>query len=150
MKTTRADSGMSIAFPDVCKIPAPPPPAGPGGIPIPYPNFARTAQKTQQKKTTGSVTTTGSVKPTGGFKPMSGNEPGTLKNTMTTTSLGGSSIVSGARYAEIGQLKGVLSGLNTKLLALSTSDANEWQKVIQEIAVAASALYLTLHSPDDD
>jgi hypothetical protein len=143
MKTTRADSGMSIAFPDVCKIPAPPPPAGPGGIPIPYPNFAKTAQKTQQKKTAGSV------KPTGGFKPISGNEAGTLKNTMTTTSIGGSSIVSGARNAEIGQLKGVLSGLNTKLVTLSTSDANEWQKVIQEIAVAASALYLTLHSDDD-
>jgi hypothetical protein len=30
--------GQCIAFPDTCHLPAPPPPAGPGGIPTPYPN----------------------------------------------------------------------------------------------------------------
>ena len=30
--------GTCLAAPDVCHIPAPPPPAGPGGIPTPFPN----------------------------------------------------------------------------------------------------------------
>lgn len=30
--------GECLAFPDTCHLPAPPPPAGPGGIPTPFPN----------------------------------------------------------------------------------------------------------------
>lgn len=30
--------GNCLAVPDTCHLPAPPPPAGPGGIPTPYPN----------------------------------------------------------------------------------------------------------------
>lgn len=30
--------GQALATPDTCHIPAPPPPAGPGGIPTPFPN----------------------------------------------------------------------------------------------------------------
>jgi hypothetical protein len=32
--------GMAQATPDVCMVPAPPPPAGPGGIPTPFVNMA--------------------------------------------------------------------------------------------------------------
>ncbi len=32
------EGGTALATPDVCHIPAPPPPAGPGGIPTPFPN----------------------------------------------------------------------------------------------------------------
>ena len=32
--------GMNLAAPDVCKTPFPPPPVGPGMLPIPYPNIA--------------------------------------------------------------------------------------------------------------
>jgi hypothetical protein len=32
--------GQALATPDTCYIPAPPPPAGPGGIPTPFPNMA--------------------------------------------------------------------------------------------------------------
>jgi len=32
--------GECLATPDTCHIPAPPPPAGPGGIPTPFPNTA--------------------------------------------------------------------------------------------------------------
>lgn len=32
--------GECLSFPDVCHVPAPPPPAGPGGIPTPFPNKA--------------------------------------------------------------------------------------------------------------
>ena len=30
--------GTALGAPDVCHVPAPPPPAGPGGIPTPFPN----------------------------------------------------------------------------------------------------------------
>jgi hypothetical protein len=36
--TTTKGGGQNVAFPDTCHLPAPPPPAGPGGIPTPYPN----------------------------------------------------------------------------------------------------------------
>lgn len=41
MKTPVATTEDGVCFalaPDVCFLPAPPPPAGPGGIPTPYPN----------------------------------------------------------------------------------------------------------------
>lgn len=43
--------GNALAAPDVCHIPAPPPPAGPGGIPTPFPNtgMLNTANKTTTK-----------------------------------------------------------------------------------------------------
>ena len=44
---------------------------------------------------------------------------------------------------EIQQIKGMLSHLNIKLQALKSNDPNEWQAVLQEYAVAASALYMT-------
>lgn len=44
--------GMCIAFPDTCHIPAPPPPAGPGGIPTPFPNKGSCSDS---KKTTKKV-----------------------------------------------------------------------------------------------
>lgn len=44
--------GTALAAPDTCHIPAPPPPAGPGGIPTPFPN---TAMLTQTDKCTEKV-----------------------------------------------------------------------------------------------
>jgi hypothetical protein len=43
--------GQCVAFPDTCHIPAPPPPAGPGGIPTPFPNkgSCADAEKTTKK-----------------------------------------------------------------------------------------------------
>lgn len=43
--------GMAQGGPDVCHVPAPPPPAGPGGIPTPFPNIASlcSAEKTSAK-----------------------------------------------------------------------------------------------------
>jgi hypothetical protein len=40
--------GISIAFPDVCKTPAPP---SPSPIPIPYPNIAKSSDTSQGSKT---------------------------------------------------------------------------------------------------
>jgi hypothetical protein len=39
--------GSAIAAPDVCNIPAPPPPAGPGGIPTPFINKADLSSATE-------------------------------------------------------------------------------------------------------
>jgi hypothetical protein len=49
--TTEGGRAMNAA-PDVCCLPAPTPPAGPGGIPTPYPNMA---MLTGAKKTTTKV-----------------------------------------------------------------------------------------------
>ncbi len=49
----RDSNGVSIAFPDVCKTPAPPAPF----VPVPYPNIARssdTAQGTKKVKCDGN------------------------------------------------------------------------------------------------
>ena len=45
------DGGTALGTPDVCHIPAPPPPAGPGGIPTPFPNtgMLNTADKCTEK-----------------------------------------------------------------------------------------------------
>lgn len=40
MASSTKKGGIAQATPDVCHIPAPPPPAGPGGIPTPFPNIA--------------------------------------------------------------------------------------------------------------
>ena len=47
------EGGQAMCLgPDVCYIPAPPPPAGPGGIPTPFPNMGMHMQAT---KTTTKV-----------------------------------------------------------------------------------------------
>jgi hypothetical protein len=49
--TKQAGQSLAIA-PDVCFVPAPMPPAGPGGIPVPFPNMG---QHAMAKKTTTTV-----------------------------------------------------------------------------------------------
>ena len=66
----KSSSGVTIAFPDVCKTPSP---AGP--IPIPYPNIAMasdTAKGTKKVKCDGQST----CLKDSNFKMSSGDEPG--------------------------------------------------------------------------
>ena len=66
-------NGVTIAFPDVCKTPAPPAPP----IPIPYPNIAKssdTAQGAKKVKCDGSAVC---VKDSN-FMISTGDEPGSL------------------------------------------------------------------------
>lgn len=116
--------GISIFFPDVCKTPA-----GAGATPIPYPNIAKTASAAQKTKKTAStkVMTKGST-----FSRSRGDAAGTLKG-----------VASSKVQGEILGLKGMLNQLNGKLQRMTTSDPNEWQVVLQEYAVVASALYVT-------
>jgi hypothetical protein len=52
MPAATKKGGMAQGGPDVCHIPAPPPPAGPGGIPTPFPNMASVSGA---EKTVGKV-----------------------------------------------------------------------------------------------
>jgi hypothetical protein len=142
----KASNGTSIVFPDVCKTPAPP-----GGVvPIPYPNTATTALKSQQKRAGGIA-----VKVPSGVQ-ATGYEPGTVGGSVSQKSsvefvnysfdvkIEGKNV---ARQEEM-QLHNSLHQANARLQALRTRDPNEWQKVLTEYAVLASALYRTLY-PDD-
>ncbi len=64
---------MSMAFPDVCKTPAPPAPP----VPIPYPNIAQasdTSKGPKKVKTDGKMPMTKGAK----YSKSSGDEAGTI------------------------------------------------------------------------
>lgn len=76
-------NGTTIAFPDVCKTPAPPAPP----IPIPYPNIAMssdTAKGTKKVKVEGKPVC---VKDSN-FKKSTGDEAGTLKGIASNKNMG--------------------------------------------------------------
>lgn len=109
----KSSTGISIAFPDVCKTPS-----APGPVPIPYPNFATKAVAAQKVKLQGgTVATKGAV-----FK-STGDEAGTMMEVM--------------------QLRTKLNALHMQLQALPADDPNRWQAVLTDYAVMASALYMT-------
>jgi hypothetical protein len=66
-------NGVSIAFPDVCKTPAPPAPF----VPIPYPNIAKSADTAQGAKKTTCDGNPVCVKDSN-FKMSTGDEAGSL------------------------------------------------------------------------
>jgi hypothetical protein len=77
-------NGVSIAFPDVCKTPAPPAPF----VPIPYPNIAQssdTAQGTKKVKCDGQSVC---VKDSN-FKMSTGDEAGTAGGGMLSSKIKG-------------------------------------------------------------
>jgi len=79
----KSSSGVTIAFPDVCKTPAPP--AGP--IPIPYPNIAQssdTAKGTKKVKCDGNPVC---VKDSN-FKMSTGDEAGSAGGLMSSKTKG--------------------------------------------------------------
>ena len=113
--------GFIVAFPDVCKTPAP---AGP--VPIPYPNIAQTAKAKQQAKKV-------KVQKKGAVGRSMGDEAGTLKGTVSS------------KNAEVMAIKTRLNSLNTTIQRLSPDQPDKWQTALQDYAVAASALYTTLN-----
>jgi hypothetical protein len=144
--TSKSGRAVTIAFPDVCKTSTP---AGP--VPIPYPNIAQTAtarkeslktQKTKSPYFTGSSTRT-----------SMGNEPGTLKGVVASRSsnAGSRSTASNAGKVQLEsqQLRGRLNALNQQLQSLPGTDPDRWQNLLQDYAVTASALYMTLLPLDD-
>lgn len=66
-------SGISIAFPDVCKTPAPPAPF----VPIPYPNIAQSSDTAQGASTVKCDGNPPCLKDSN-FKMSTGDEPGSL------------------------------------------------------------------------
>lgn len=83
--------GTSLAVPDTCHIVAPPPPAGPGGIPTPFPNTATFSQvdKATDKvlfQNKGVVVENSEVPRTSGDEPGVSNLP-TPKGLMSTKNM---------------------------------------------------------------
>jgi hypothetical protein len=79
----KGSGGMSIAFPDVCKTPAPP--AGP--IPIPYPNIGMasdTSKGPSKVKTDGKMPMVKGAK----YSRSSGDEAGTAGGVMSSKNMG--------------------------------------------------------------
>lgn len=79
----KGSNGMSFAFPDVCKTPAPPAPP----IPIPYPNIAKssdTSKGAKKVKTDGKMPMVKGAK----YSTSTGDEAGTLKGIMSSTTKG--------------------------------------------------------------
>ena len=80
----KSSSGVSIAFPDVCKTPAPPAPF----IPIPYPNIAMasdTAKGTKKVKCDGNSTCTKDSN----FKMSTGDEAGSAGGGIVSSKIKG-------------------------------------------------------------
>lgn len=69
----KKSNGVTIAFPDVCKTPAPPAPF----VPIPYPNIAKSSDTMQGAKKVKAKGCPICVK-TSNFKMSSGDEAGSL------------------------------------------------------------------------
>jgi len=148
MFPAKATSGISMAFPDVCIIPAEPQP----GYPAPYPNFAKIAVQKQLKKKTG-----GSQVKTSGVARSSGDEAGATRGIVSQTNMSNVHYMmysfdvkfegKPVKALEVMQIHNGLTQLASKVTTMTTKDPNEWQKVVQDFAVLASALYTTL---DDD
>ena len=80
----KSSNGVSIAFPDVCKTPAPPAPF----VPIPYPNIAMssdTAKGTKKVKCDGNPVCTKDSN----FKMSTGDEAGTAGGGMVSGKIKG-------------------------------------------------------------
>lgn len=80
----KSSSGISIAFPDVCKTPAPPAPF----VPIPYPNIAMssdTAKGTKKVKCDGNPVCTKDSN----FKMSTGDEAGSAGGGMISSKIKG-------------------------------------------------------------
>ena len=92
----KGSSGIMMAFPDVCKTPAPPAPP----IPIPYPNIAKSSDMAKGAK---KVKIDG--KPAGvdksEFSRSSGDEPGTLKGLISNQNMGKAKFVMGSFMVKI-------------------------------------------------
>lgn len=79
----KGSGGMSIAFPDVCKTPAPP--AGP--IPIPYPNIGKssdTSNGPKKVKTDGKMPMVKGAK----YSMSTGDEPGSAGGVVSSSTKG--------------------------------------------------------------
>lgn len=150
-------SGVTIAFPDVCKIPAPPSPF----VPIPYPNVAAALPRESASKVSGASSPV--AQKSGGWASSTGNEPGTLKEmagTMKTVgaslavpgtpgtafTLGGGTGLTAAQQSAATQLRAILANVHSQLLAMPGSNPNKWHELVDAYVVAAADLYKVLAS----
>jgi hypothetical protein len=122
----KGSGGITLAFPDVCKTVTSGSP-----VPIPYPSFAKAAAQKQQKSVGKTVVTRGTM-----LQRTHGNEAASHQGPV------------GVKSAEALQLKSMMNQLNGKVQGMPAKDPAQWQAVLTDYLVMASALYLTLS--DDD
>jgi hypothetical protein len=127
--------GVCLAFPDVCKVPTP---SGPQ--PLPYPNIAKTAQEAQKSKKKVAGAGSKIVTTRSRLSRSQGAEAGTMKGTIASKNMAKS---------EIGKIKGALTQLHSKIIAMNSSDPDQWQKALTDYLVAAGALYVTQQNAKD-
>ena len=126
-------NGVTIAFPDVCKTNI-----GGGPVPIPYPNFAKTATENRKDSSKKQAPTkTSSTKKTA----VRGKSVSGLDLTMSN------SAAVGSKQMEIQQLRMRMNSLHHQITNLQSSNPDKWQKLLEDYSVAASALYMT-KTPD--
>lgn len=123
--------GLCLAFPDVCKTPAP------VGQPIPYPNIAKTAQEAQKSKT--KVQTKTAAVARSHFSRSQGDSVGVMKGIASSKT---------KAKTEISQIKALLNQHHSKLMAMNSNNPDEWQKLLGDYLVAAGALYVTKHNAE--
>ncbi|NOZ55157.1 MAG: DUF4150 domain-containing protein, partial [Gammaproteobacteria bacterium] len=78
----KSSSGITIAFPDVCKTPV-----GPSIVPIPYPNIAKSSDSAKTTKTVKCDGNPVCVKDSN-FSTSTGDEPGSAKGVASGTTKG--------------------------------------------------------------
>lgn len=129
---TRSSTGMSMAFPDVCKVPGPPA----GGVPIPYPNVASTARQQQQSKSPVGPARTGVT---------AGSPVSPMSMSAAARVMGAPKV---ALQGEIMQLHGELNTLHNQLKTLPRGNPDVWQAKLEQYLSAAAALYITMMMAD--
>jgi hypothetical protein len=128
MLATMKSQTFVCSFPDVCIWPSPPT----GLVPVPYPNLATIATSKQAKKQVASKPAIG-TKTT--LSRSSGDEVGA-----------GTSVASYQmkKMSEAQMLRNSLGVLTTQLQQMTSTDADVWGNAVGQIAVVASALFMTL------
>lgn len=128
--------GVCIAFPDVCKTPSMPG----GAIPIPYPSHATIAVARQQKKKTATTMQSGTM-----LKTEAHASPGVSSGIVSSgkRAVTKAFMSKAVATAEAARLMSDLSALHNQLQNLPATNPGEWQAVLEQYLVTASALFLT-------
>jgi hypothetical protein len=139
---TKSSTGLMMAFPDVCTMPAP---QFLTGVPVPYPTVATTATEKRAKvagrKSLGSVYKSVANEPASAGGGVKSKITPTTQTLFAPTSVGGSAVL---RYNEANQLRNILQNLTAQLMNLPAGNPDQWQAMLQSYAATASALYLTI------
>jgi hypothetical protein len=130
-----AKGGISVCFPDVCKIPAPPAPFVPA--PYPNPNLGNVTNEVAAQKTKLATKTTTTI------MSKAASAHGALLQ-RTLSSMGRVSYQPPATKTM--NIRNKMSIAHQQLMAYNGSESPEiWQQALENYVLAASAVYLMLN-----